>query len=238
MAALAALMARALGGGAYKLNFDLHRAGGLWVWAVIVIVAFTSFSLNLYREVFYPVMSTVSTTTPGPYETLKPAPQGTPSCPRSRSPRPSPSPRARPSAWLRPARRRHLVGRRLPVLQHLLLRPARRNRRHGHGPVQHLRQLGQRRSPGHLPPLARHGRRRLRPAAAAPAQRPHPRHPGRVLMSFVGVLVAVLSITGVIIWWRKRRARKMTLSGCAASFPLRGGDAALTAGSPCSAARA
>src|SRR5256885_10719689 len=30
------------GGGAYKLNFDLHRAGGLWVWAVIVIVAFTS----------------------------------------------------------------------------------------------------------------------------------------------------------------------------------------------------
>lgn len=34
--------------------------------------------------------------------------------------------------------------------------------------------------------------------------------PGRVLMSFVGVLVAVLSITGVIIWWRKRRARKMT----------------------------
>jgi hypothetical protein len=27
------------GGGAYKLNFDLHRAGGLWVWAVIVIVA-------------------------------------------------------------------------------------------------------------------------------------------------------------------------------------------------------
>jgi uncharacterized iron-regulated membrane protein len=28
-------------------------------------------------------------------------------------------------------------------------------------------------------------------------------------MSFVGVLVAVLSITGVIIWWRKRRARKM-----------------------------
>ena len=64
------------GAGAYKLNFDLHRAGALWIWGVIVIVAFTSFSINLYREVFYPVMSKVSTTTPGPYETLKPAPLG------------------------------------------------------------------------------------------------------------------------------------------------------------------
>lgn len=43
---------------------------------MIVIVAFTSFSINLYREVFYPVMSKVSTTTPGPYETLRPAPLG------------------------------------------------------------------------------------------------------------------------------------------------------------------
>ena len=63
--------------GGYKLKFDLHRAGGLWVWAVILVVAFTSFSLNLYREVFYPVMSLVSKTTPGPYETQKPAPFGT-----------------------------------------------------------------------------------------------------------------------------------------------------------------
>jgi hypothetical protein len=43
---------------------------------VIVIVAFTSFSINLYREVFYPVMSKVSTTTPGPYKTLRPSPLG------------------------------------------------------------------------------------------------------------------------------------------------------------------
>jgi len=43
---------------------------------VIIVVAFTSFSLNLYREVFYPVMALVSTTTPGPYETQTPAPFG------------------------------------------------------------------------------------------------------------------------------------------------------------------
>lgn len=65
------------GAGGYKLNFDLHRAGGLWIGALILIIAFTSFSLNLYNEVFYPLMSKVSTTTPGPYQMLTPAPYGT-----------------------------------------------------------------------------------------------------------------------------------------------------------------
>lgn len=32
--------------------------------------------------------------------------------------------------------------------------------------------------------------------------------PGRVAMSAMGVLVAVLSMTGVVIWVRKRRARR------------------------------
>ena len=63
--------------GGYKLNFDLHRAGGLWIWLLIIVIAFTSFSLNLYKEVFYPVLSLVSKTTPGPYETQTPAPFGT-----------------------------------------------------------------------------------------------------------------------------------------------------------------
>lgn len=35
---------------------------------------------------------------------------------------------------------------------------------------------------------------------------------GRVLMSFVGVMVAMLSITGVVIWWRKRRGRRAQLA--------------------------
>ena len=31
--------------------------------------------------------------------------------------------------------------------------------------------------------------------------------PGRILMSLMGLAVAGLSITGIVIWWRKRRAR-------------------------------
>ena len=33
--------------GAYRLNFDLHRAGGLWVWAMLLVFAWSSVMLNL-----------------------------------------------------------------------------------------------------------------------------------------------------------------------------------------------
>ena len=33
--------------GAYRLNFDLHRAGGLWVWPMLLVFAWSSVYLNL-----------------------------------------------------------------------------------------------------------------------------------------------------------------------------------------------
>ncbi len=56
----------------YRINFDIHRAFGLWVWIPLFILAFTAFSLNLYREVFYPVMSTISKVTPTPFRCAPP----------------------------------------------------------------------------------------------------------------------------------------------------------------------
>ena len=41
--------------GAYRLNFDLHRAGGLWVWAMLLIFAWSSVMLNL-PSVYDPVI--------------------------------------------------------------------------------------------------------------------------------------------------------------------------------------
>jgi uncharacterized iron-regulated membrane protein len=32
--------------------------------------------------------------------------------------------------------------------------------------------------------------------------------PGRILVSIMGLVVATLSVTGVVIWWRKRAARE------------------------------
>lgn len=40
--------------GGYKLNFDLHRAGGLWLWAMLFILAWSSVAFNL-SEVYAPV---------------------------------------------------------------------------------------------------------------------------------------------------------------------------------------
>ncbi len=40
--------------GSYKLNFDLHRAGGLWIWAMLLVIAWSSVAFNL-REVYDPV---------------------------------------------------------------------------------------------------------------------------------------------------------------------------------------
>lgn len=42
-------------GGAYKLNFDLHRAGGLWPWAMLFVLAWSSVGLNL-NVVYKPMM--------------------------------------------------------------------------------------------------------------------------------------------------------------------------------------
>lgn len=40
------------GAGRLKLNFDLHRAGGLWLWAVLLIFAWSSVYMNLWDTVY------------------------------------------------------------------------------------------------------------------------------------------------------------------------------------------
>jgi uncharacterized iron-regulated membrane protein len=39
----------------YKFSFDLHRAGGLWVWAMLLVFAWSSVAFNL-GQVYAPVM--------------------------------------------------------------------------------------------------------------------------------------------------------------------------------------
>ncbi len=40
------------GAGAFRLNFDLHRAGGLWLWAVLLVFAWSSVYMNLWDTVY------------------------------------------------------------------------------------------------------------------------------------------------------------------------------------------
>ncbi|MBK5063109.1 PepSY-associated TM helix domain-containing protein [Paraburkholderia domus] len=55
-----------LGRGGYALTFDLHRSGGVWIWGLLVIVALTSVSMNLSAPVVRPIVSLFSTLTPNP----------------------------------------------------------------------------------------------------------------------------------------------------------------------------
>ena len=56
------------GGHAYRLNFDLHRAGGLWVWLLLLPIAVSSVAMNLPSQVFKPAVSLFSPIEPSVYE--------------------------------------------------------------------------------------------------------------------------------------------------------------------------
>lgn len=68
--------------GAYKLNFDLHRAVSFWAWGILFIVAFTAFSLNLSREIFLPMMKNFSQPTPTPFDQRQRTPKHEPIMPK------------------------------------------------------------------------------------------------------------------------------------------------------------
>ena len=44
--------------GAYRINFDIHRAFGLWTWAMLFVFAWSSVAFNL-PQVYAPVMNTL-----------------------------------------------------------------------------------------------------------------------------------------------------------------------------------
>jgi len=61
-------------GSRYKLNFDLHRAGGLWPWAILFVLAWSSVAFNL-KEVYHPVMSVLFTMQPDQEEAIPSLPE-------------------------------------------------------------------------------------------------------------------------------------------------------------------
>lgn len=197
------------GAGAYKLNFDLHRAGSLWTWALLFILAFTAFSLNLYREVFFPAMSLVSDVTPSPFDLRQPNPPHRPIAARVGAGEALARARAEAQrrGWRAPAGSL-FYSREFGIYGVDFYRPG---DGHGAGGVGHPRLyldgtdgrvLGER-----LPWTGS--------AADVFVQAQFPLHsgrilglPGRILISAMGLVVAMLSVTGVYVWWKKRAARK------------------------------
>lgn len=53
--------------GGYRLNFDLHRSGGVWLFPLVLMLAVTSVSMNLKEQVMRPVVGWFSTLSPSPF---------------------------------------------------------------------------------------------------------------------------------------------------------------------------
>lgn len=189
----------------FRVNFDLHRAGGLWFMGLILILAFTSFSLNLYREAFYPVMSLLSEVTPGPFDQRRPTPLHQPVEPSlgwqdlvERG-----SLEAQRRKWEEPAGDAFYAD------------------NYGIHAVRFYHGDAEMGSAGlGAKTLYYDGRSGKLLGAKVPwegtvadkfVQLQFPLHsgrllgdPGRILVSCVGLATAMLSLTGVIIWWKKR----------------------------------
>jgi uncharacterized iron-regulated membrane protein len=43
----------------YRLAYDLHRAGGLWLWVLLLVFAWSSVGFNLNEQIYTPVMKAV-----------------------------------------------------------------------------------------------------------------------------------------------------------------------------------
>lgn len=196
-------------GSVFRINFDLHRAGGLWFLGFIIILSFTSFSLNLYREAFYPIMSLMSKVTPGPFELRRSTPLHEPIEPAV--------------GWTR-------------LIEHGKREAASRAWDEPAGDVFYADNFGIH-AVRFFPADQGHGRAGLGaktlyydgksghllgekvPWKGTVADRfvqlQFPLHsgrilglPGRILVSVTGLLIAMLSLTGVVIWWKKRLSRR------------------------------
>lgn len=194
--------------GGHRLTFDLHRSGGLWIYALVLMLAVTSVAMNLRNEVMRPLVSLFSELTPSPFASRAPAP---------------------PDKPIEPL---------IPAARALELARAEAQRRGWQAPAGGLflsTEVGVW-GVGFYDVVNSHGDGGLgnpwlyfdsRSGAPAGADVPgtgsagdiflqsmFPLHSGRiigitgrVLMSLTGALVAMLCVTGVLIWARKRRAR-------------------------------
>jgi len=53
--------------GGHRLTFDLHRSGGVWLFLLVLMLAVTSVAMNLKEQVMRPVVGLFSTLTPSPF---------------------------------------------------------------------------------------------------------------------------------------------------------------------------
>jgi uncharacterized iron-regulated membrane protein len=203
--------------GARTVNFDLHRSGGVWTWVLMLVLAVTSMAMNLHDEVMEPVVSVFSRTSPSPFD---------------ERPRRSPAEQVAPP----------LVGR-ADIVERARAEGLRRGWPDPPGFLTYRPAFDLYGVDFYVPGTSRPG---LGPprlyfdgaTGALAGQRvpgegtsgdlfmrlQFPLHsgriagvPGRILVTVLGLAVAVLSVTGVVIWWGRRTARTTSTAGAVAA---------------------
>jgi len=195
--------------GGYRLNFDLHRSGGVWLFLLVLTLAVTSVSMNLKEQVMRPLVGLVAELSPSPFATRAPV-----AVDQQKEPKMS---RAEILAIARAeAERRGLTA---PAGGIFLVSEFgiygigffEPGNSHGDGGLgnpwlyfdaESGKPLG-----GEIPGQGTAGDIFL--------QAMFPLHsgriagvPGRILVSLMGLVIATLSVTGIVIWSRKRKARQ------------------------------
>lgn len=190
--------------GSYRLNLDLHRAAGLWFWGVLFMLALTGMSIDLNREVFRPVLTALLPTTPSLLLDL---------------PLPAPVPPITLDFDTALARAQTEAGRRgwdkpvnfIHAIDRAGLYRVRFGRAHEAGfGLSTIYVAG---DDGRILSVEEAG---AGEAGDVVATLMFPLHtgqvaglPGRVLICLTGLVVAMLSVTGVAVWWKKRLGRRV-----------------------------
>ncbi len=195
------------GASTYRLNLDLHRAFGLWLWAMLFILAFTSISMNLNNEVVRPILSKLSSLTPDAFDDRAPAPLNQPIEPKLSFPQAIDvaSAEARRRGWDEPAGAAY-YGRLHGLYSISFFQPGDEHGSSGMVKMLFLDAMNGSLQGGRVPWEGT--------AADIFMQLQFPLHsgriagiPGRAFLSFMGLVVALLSATGIYIWFKKRAGR-------------------------------
>jgi uncharacterized iron-regulated membrane protein len=207
--------------GGYPLNFDLHRSGGVWVWLLLLTLAVTSVSMNLGFQVVRPLVSVFSTLTPSPFALRTPNPEDKPIIPKVS--REEVIALAKAEAikrqWQDPAGA-VFYSPEFGIYGVSFFKP---ENDHGDGGLGNpwLYFDGQDGKPaGDTVPGTGS-------AGDIFMQAQFPLHsgriiglPGRIMVSVMGLVVAMLSITGLVIWAKKRKARRVKATQTSKLFAM------------------
>ncbi len=199
--------------GGAKLNFDIHRSGGVWVWGLLLMLALTSVSLNLGTQVMRPLVSMFSTLTPTPFQSRQGNRERELADPLVNRQQAIATAEAEGHrrGWAAPAGSL-FYAQRFGIYGVTFFTPENDGDENGMGnEVLYLDA-----DTGAILDQMVPGQGT---AGDVFMQAQLPLHsgrllgtPGRVLISLTGIFVAALSVTGVVIWARKRRARTATKS--------------------------